>query len=117
MEDHVEAQRVFDALLRAGFDPWMDEESLRVGERWDPKLAKSISRCDYFVVLQSKALKARDESYVYKEVEIALEKQSRQRPGLVFILPVRIDDVTFGEGCPGCLEDLGELQTQDLVDD
>lgn len=116
-EDDDKAQWVFDTLRKAGLEPWMDEENLRVGERWDPELEQSISRCDYFVVLQSKALQARDESYVYKEVEIALEKQSRQRRGLVFILPVRIDDVTFGDGRPGCLEDLAQLQTRDLLDE
>ena len=116
-EDREAARRLFDALRGRGLAPWLDEEDLRVGERWDPRLEQAIADCDYFVVLQSRHLDERDVSYVYKEVEIALEKQSRQRPGLVFILPVRIDDVTYRDGSPGCLESLRHLQTQDLLDE
>ena len=113
-EDQEAARRLFDALRGRGLEPWLDEEDLRVGDRWDPRLEQAIADCDYFVVLQSRNLNVRDFSYVYKEVELALEKQRRQRPGLVFILPVRIDDVTYEDGSPGCLEPVRHLQTQDL---
>jgi hypothetical protein len=44
---------------------------------------------DYFVVLQSRALSNRIESYVHKEVKLALERQDL-RAGR-FIFPVQID--------------------------
>ena len=59
--------------------------------QWSDRLEDTVSKdVDYFIVLQSRALGERKESYVYKEVGIALERQSR-RAGR-FIFPVELDE-------------------------
>jgi hypothetical protein len=90
-EDKDRAQRITDLLRQEGLDPWLDKEGLRVGSNWSDKLTDTISKdTDFFVVLQSKALSDRLESYVHKEVKLALSRQE-MRAGS-FIFPVIIDE-------------------------
>ena len=90
-EDEERAQRLFERLREEGLNPWIDKDGLRFGAQWADTLEDTVSKdVDYFVVLQSRALSDRRESYVYKEVNIALERQSR-RAGR-FIFPVQIDE-------------------------
>jgi hypothetical protein len=90
-EDQARAERLFERLREEGLNPWIDKDGLRSGERWSDTLEDTVSKhVDYFIVLQSRALGERKESYVYKEVSIALERQSR-RAGR-FIFPIQIDE-------------------------
>lgn len=90
-EDQASAQRITDLLRAEGLDPWLDKEGLRVGTKWNEELSDTISRdADFFVVLQSEALSDRLETYVHKEVRLALDRQE-MRAGR-FIFPVIIDE-------------------------
>ncbi len=91
-EDKDRARGIHDALAGAGFDPWLDKESLRGGDRWDALIESTIKEVDYFVVVNSKALKAKSlaASYVNKEIKVALRAED-WRMGK-FIIPVRVDD-------------------------
>ena len=90
-EDQGRAERLFARLREEGLNPWIDKEGLRFGAQWSNTLEDAVSKdVDYFVVLQSRALSERRESYVHKEVNIALERQSR-RAGR-FIFPIQIDE-------------------------
>jgi hypothetical protein len=90
-EDEESAKKLFEDLRAEGLNPWIDKEGLRFGARWDNKLEDAVSKdVDYFVVLQSSALSNRSESYVHKEVKLALEREDL-RPG-PFIFPVQLDE-------------------------
>jgi len=90
-EDQGSAERLSERLREEGLNPWIDQEGLRFGDQWSDKLEDTVSKdVDYFVVLQSRALNERKESYVFKEVSIALERQSMRRSGR-FIFPIKID--------------------------
>jgi hypothetical protein len=92
-EDQARAERLFERLREEGLNPWIDKDGLRFGAQWSDTLEDTVSKdVDYFIVLQSRALSERKESYVYKEVSIALERQSR-RAGR-FIFPIQIDEDT-----------------------
>lgn len=106
-EDARRAREVHDELKRVGLDPWLDQESLRGGDRWDPLIESTIQGVDYFVVLNSHALaaKSRRASYVNKEIKVALRAED-WRLGK-FIVPVKIDDAPL-------LGELGDLHAVDL---
>lgn len=91
-EDEEQAKELTRILTNEGLDPWLDKDGLRVGDRWDDKLADTISAdVDFFVVLQSNALAARRESYVHHEVNLALKRQQMRPPNSPFIFPVLLD--------------------------
>ena len=109
-EDAQAARELYESLHRAGFEPWLDQEGLRGGDRWDAEIKNALDEVDYVVVVQSAALAAKSFSYVNKEISLALERQREARRGINFVLPVRIDDSEH-------LEELRHLQSVDLHHD
>ena len=102
------AMRIFDELKNSGFDPWIDRESIKVGEVWDRYIEKTVNEdVDYFIVIESNALEERDIGYVNKEINLALKRQDYFRPGIRFILPVKIE--------PCEIDWLDHIQTLDLT--
>lgn len=92
-EDKATAREIHEALKRADLEPWLDQDALRGGDRWDDLIASTIEAVDYFVVVNSRALaaKSREAAYVNKEINRALEAQQARLIGH-FIVPARIDD-------------------------
>jgi hypothetical protein len=106
-EDREAARRLFEALKRDRLDPWFDESSLEVGEAWDLEIEAEIKKADYFVVLLSRHLEAKVDSYVNKEINRALDRREYFRPGTRFILPLALDDAPL-------LPALAEIQAEPL---
>jgi hypothetical protein len=107
-EDKKKASEVHEALKRARLEPWLDQDALRGGDRWDDLIAATIEKVDYFVVLNSKALvaKSRVASYVNMEIKRALRADDLRLAGR-FIVPASIDDAPL-------LEPLAKFQAVDL---
>ena len=64
-KDNDITRTISDSLKRAGFEVWVDFESIGDGERWLHEIQKGIDACDGVVVLLSKA--SRQSEWVEKE--------------------------------------------------
>lgn len=106
-EDKDAARGLFAALEKDGLDPWLDERDLEVGEEWDREIEAEIKRADYFVVLLSRHLEAKVDSYVNKEIHRALARREYFRGGSRFILPLALDDAPL-------LPELADIQAEPL---
>lgn len=108
-ENSAQAREVFEALSAAGLEPWLDQENLRGGDRWDSLIEATIQEVDFVVVLNSRALLAkgahRHGSYVIKEINVALRAMDYRLAE--FIIPAKIDDAPL-------LDPLLKLQAEDL---
>ena len=72
-EDSATAKRLYDDLKGMGHSPWLDTEDLLPGERWRPRIRRTIGESDFFVVLMSeKSLNKR--GFVQKEVRKAIRE-------------------------------------------
>ncbi len=92
-EDAAMALEVADGLRAAGIGAWLDKDSLSGGEEWNDKVENLLRKeVQYVAVLQSAAMLQKNEGYVYKEIKLALERQEYFKEGLVFLIPVTIDD-------------------------
>jgi hypothetical protein len=109
-ENKDQASSLYKRLKKEGFEPWLDKENLRGGDRWSDEIKSVIStEIDYFLVLQSQALENKKIGYVNREIHEALERQKDFR-GINFIIPVQI------EACSH-LEELKDFHTIDLADE
>lgn len=108
-EDEPQAKKLYDSLTAAGFEPWLDKEGLRGGDRWDDAIRDALDEVDYVVILQSAALAAKTFSYVNREIDMALQRQQFARRGISFVIPVTID-----KSPP--LDELRHIQAIDLSD-
>jgi hypothetical protein len=110
-EDEALARRLCQELRESDLDPWMDKTGLGPGAEWDRTIEEKLEEADYVCVLQSHALARKSFSYVNKEINLALERQRYARQGVLYLIPLQIDDGPR-------LEDLKEFQTVSLrVDD
>lgn len=90
-EDAPHARRLWEGLGQAGFDAWLDKERLEGGDRWDPAIEHEIRRSDYVLVLQSRALAAKADSYVNKEIALARERSLRVADPYKCLIPLQIE--------------------------
>ena len=110
-EDKPFVQAVANGLHANGIKTWFDRDDLRGGDRWDSKIRQTIAEeVDYFVVLQSASLRAKDVGYVNREIELALDRQQLYRSPRCFVIPAVIDHEDSR------LAELRHLQSVDLSD-
>lgn len=112
---HEDAPRVAElaARLRArGINVWRDADNLRGGQYWEPALQVVIDKeADYVVVAQSPAMMAQDRSYVFKEIERALESLRTMNPDRrkLFLVPIKLAPCTG----PSSLNALHQIDVPD----
>jgi hypothetical protein len=109
MRDREHVKQV-EARLQAGeVGIWRDQQDLRGGDEWDRLIQQVLEkRVDYVLVLQTPNMLDRAESYIHKEIKIALERQDRFDAGERFLIPAIL------QGRAG-LERLSRLQSVDLT--
>ncbi len=91
-EDAALASRVFDALQKAYFEPWLDQESLQGGDDWNMRIENDLDASDFVLVLYTPAFCRKTDSYVNKEVALACERALRVRGS--FLIPVRTEELS-----------------------
>ena len=106
-EDAARARRLFEGLEGAGFDTWLDKARLEGGDRWDATIEGEIERSDYVLVLQSRALAAKIDSYVNAEIRLALKRAGHVRAPFKCLVPLQIEPCEM-------LADLAAYQTEPL---
>lgn len=82
-------RRIAGALRDAGHDPWLDEESILVGESIPAAVGRGLRDADFVLLCLSKA--AADRGWVEAERDATVMQQFRERKERV--LPVRLEDV------------------------
>jgi hypothetical protein len=90
-EDSVAAGRIFDALLAAGFDPWMDQRKLLVGQNWNRAIRNALETSTFAVCCFSRE-SIRKRGGFQAEIRYALSCAHRLPLDQTFLLPVRLDD-------------------------
>jgi anti-anti-sigma factor len=90
-------------------NPWLDEEELLPGQRWEDEIPEAVRNSDIVLVCMSKA-STQKTGYVQKEIKFALDVADTQPEGTIFIIPVKLE---------GCLlpKRLSHLQFVNLFDE
>lgn len=85
-------EKVAAQLEARGVNIWLDRQDLRGGDSWPMLIPQVIEKqAHYFVVLQSPRMLDKPESYFFREIKLALERQEGFAPGLRFILPTILE--------------------------
>jgi len=90
-EDFAPVHRVYHALKNAGFDPWLDKESLLPGQQWEQEIPSAIRASAFIIVFLSAASVAK-RGYVQREFKLALDTAQEIPEGDIFLIPVKLDD-------------------------
>lgn len=79
-------------LVAAGYiSPWLDEEDLLPGQRWEDEIPAAVRHSDVVLVCLSNESINRS-GYVQKEIGVALDVADRQPEGTIFLIPVKLEE-------------------------
>jgi len=90
-EDKSTARKLYQYLIKQGYDAWLDEEKLLAGQDWNLEIQKNLRNTDVVIVILSKKSIGK-EGYVQKEIKFALDIVDEKPENTIFIIPLRLDD-------------------------
>ena len=82
---------LYDRLVSAGYEPWLDSEVLLPGMNWDMEIQQALRASDAVIVCLSK-LSVAKEGYIQKELKFAQDIQDEKPEGTIFLIPLRLDN-------------------------
>jgi hypothetical protein len=101
------ARQIYEDLLKAGLDPWLDEKDLLPGQNWQDEIKKAIRASRFFIaILSNRSVSKR--GFVQREIKLALQTLDEYPESEVFVIPARLD------ACEPSHEKLRELHWVDL---
>ncbi len=89
--DKPAAREIYRYLTGQGVDAWLDEEKLLPGQDWQFEIPGALEDADAVLICLSDT-SIRKEGYVQKEIKLALERAKEKPDGVIFIIPVRLED-------------------------
>ncbi len=95
-EDKAIVREIERRLRQDGFEPWLDEKQLLLGDEWEPKIRHAVSHSDAVVVCFSKNSVTK-EGYIQRELRFALDVAAEKPEGTVFIIPVKLEECEIPE--------------------
>jgi len=91
-EDKELAMKLFSDLKKHNnITPWLDSESIIVGQNWKNMIINEIKNSSYFLALLSSSSITKN-GFVQKELKIALDYLEEYSQNEIFIIPVRLDE-------------------------
>jgi hypothetical protein len=98
-EDKSAAEKIKDALERAGVDVFFDRDDLQSGNDWEAKLRRSIRQCSLFVPVISQTTRDPGRRFFRVEWNLAVDeaKMASFLDEEAFLLPVVIDHTTVDD--------------------
>jgi hypothetical protein len=90
-EDRRAVKRLYEALQRADFEPWMDTENLLPGQNWPRAIERAIELSDYFVgCFSSRSTGKR--GHFQSELSYALDVATRVPSEQAYFVPLRLEE-------------------------
>lgn len=94
--DKEVVRELYHRLLADGFEPWLDEEDLLPGQKWQLEIPKAVRSADLVIVCLSRQSITKA-GYVQKEIRFALEVAEQQPEESIFLIPLRLEDCIVPE--------------------
>lgn len=90
-DDKPAVRDLYRRLRNDGTEPWLDEQDLLPGQRWQLEIPKAVRSSDAVLVLLSSNSVTKS-GYVQKEIKTALDAADEQPDDRLFLIPVRLED-------------------------
>lgn len=94
--DRSAGRELYFRLRAEGMNPWFYEESLLPGQQWELEIPKAVRSSDIILICLSNNSITKS-GYVQKEIEYALDVMEEKPEGVIFIIPVRLEECKVPE--------------------
>ena len=91
--DKETVRTLYRRLWEDGVEPWLDEEDLLPGQDWELEITNAVRTADVVIVCLSKKAVTKA-GFVQKEIRVALEVAEEQPEGVIYIIPLRLEECT-----------------------
>jgi hypothetical protein len=81
---------LYNDLVAAGYEPWLDSEVLLPGMDWDREIKLGLRSSDAVIICVSSVLVDK-EGYIQKEMRFAQDIQNEKPDGTIFLIPLLLD--------------------------
>jgi formylglycine-generating enzyme required for sulfatase activity len=93
-EDRLIVEELYKALeSQKWIDPWLDKERILPGQDWPAVIEQAVDEADVIIICLSNRSVMSD-GYVQKEIRYAYDLALQKPEGVIFLIPLRLDDVT-----------------------
>ena len=99
-KDKKPVRDLYRQLRADGIDPWLDEEDLLPGQKWQEEIPNAIRDADVVLICLSKQSTNR-EGYVQEEIRFALDIAETQQSATISLIPVRLEECSPPERLKG----------------
>jgi hypothetical protein len=90
-DDIKHVRELYQELVKAGIQPWMDTMDLLPGQDWELAIKTAIQQADFCVVCLS-AQSVIKRGYLQREIKRALELWDEKLEDDIYLIPARLDD-------------------------
>lgn len=90
-DDKEKVRELYKSLRLEGFSPWLDEENILPGQKWQNTINQAIRVSDVVIVCVSTS-SVKKEGYVQREISSALNIAEEKPEDTIFIIPLRFDE-------------------------
>lgn len=116
-EDSVFIDQLQKDLEYYGIKTWRDRDKLYAGMRWKAAIRKAVKDGALFIACFSKASEGRSRSYMYEELNLAVEEMRLRPKDRAWFIPVRLNQCEVPDWDIGGGETLSDIQYLDLFTD
>lgn len=82
---------LYRRLREDGVSPWLDEEDLLPGQKWEVEIPKAVRSSDAVIVCLSR-ISTTKKGYVNKELQYALDIANEYPEDTIFLIPLRLEE-------------------------
>src|SRR5947209_7685491 len=90
-EDKARVRELYRKLRADGVEPWLDEESLLAGQRWEDAIVEAVESSDVVIVCLSPQAVS-EAGFRHREIKLALDTAEEQPEGTIFLIPLKLAD-------------------------
>jgi formylglycine-generating enzyme required for sulfatase activity len=98
--DKPAVRALYQKLQADGFAPWLDEEDLLPGQKWEQEIPKAVRACDAIIVCLSRGSITK-EGFVQKEIKLALDVAEEKPEDTIFLIPLKLDECDIPDRLKG----------------
>jgi hypothetical protein len=90
-QDKPYVREIYRQLKKDGHVPWLDEEDILPGEKWETAITDAVRSSNVVLVCLSKQ-SINKEGFLQKEISEVLQVAEEKPEGTIFVIPLRLEE-------------------------
>jgi DNA-binding NtrC family response regulator len=116
-DDSAIVDQLQQDLAKSGIQTWKDRDKLYPGMRWKSEIRQAVKDGAYFIACFSRSGENRSRSYMFEELNLAIEELRMRPKNRTWFLPIKLNECEIPDWDIGGGETLHDIQYLELYGD